>query len=292
MDSYRYIHFINFTCANKDKVKMRKILALLIIMLFYSCERENLNVIDVNFANPPIIKFAKIEPNEINLDTILVGAEKNPEDTLKIKFKATAIVYDKDGQGDIDETFCYAINPLRGITLVQIKLNKINDSTFYGEPEFKIKRKESGIYQVRIFSIDKNNFTSNEFYFNLNLYRGNRPPIISDLNAPDTVILQTQTVLIKITVKATDLDGDNDIKAVYFSSFKPDGSPSSGNPFQMYDDGNASGISGDERAGDGIYSIIIQLPPNTQKGTYRFEFQAIDKAGAVSNTITHFLSVI
>jgi len=49
---------------------MRKILALLIIMLFYSCERENLNVIDVNFANPPIIKYAKIEPNEINLDTI------------------------------------------------------------------------------------------------------------------------------------------------------------------------------------------------------------------------------
>lgn len=271
---------------------MRKIIALLIIALFYSCERENLNVVDINFANPPIIKSAKIEPNEINLDTILVGEEKNPEDTLKIKFKATAIVHDKDGQDDISETFCYVINPLRGATLIQTKLNRINDSTFYGEPEFKIKRKESGIYQVRFFSIDKSNFTSNEFYLNFNLYRGNRPPIISDLNAPDTVILQTQTILIKITIKATDPDGDNDIKAVYFNSFKPDGSPSSGNPFRMYDDGNSSGISGDDKAGDGIYSIIIQLPPNTPKGTYRFEFQAIDRAGATSNTITHFLSVI
>ena len=60
----------------------------------------------------------------------------------------------------------------------------------------------------------------------------------------------------------------------------------------MYDDGNACGISGEERAVEGIYSIIIHLPPNTQKGTNRLEFQAIDTAGAVSNTITHILRVI
>ncbi len=273
-------------------MKMRKFFVILIVLLFYSCENEKLNVIDINLSNPPIIKLAKIEPNEINLDTILVGAEKNPEDTLKIKFKAKAIVYDKDGQDDISETFCYVINPHRGITLTQTKLSRINDSTFYGTPEFNIKRKDAGVFYVKIFSIDKSNFTSNEFYFNLNLYRGNRPPVISDLNAPDTVVLQTQTILIKITIKATDPDGENDIKTVYFNSFKPDGSPSSGNPFQMYDDGNSSGISGDDKAGDGIYSIIIQLPPNTQRGTYRFEFQAIDRAGAKSNIITHLLAVL
>lgn len=271
---------------------MRNLLIFLTVLLLPSCGKENLGILDLNISNPPIIKFAKIEPNKINLDTILVGTEKSPEDTLKIKFKATAIVYDKDGQDDISETFCYVINPLRGTTLIQTKLSRMDDSTFYGTPEFNIQRKEAGICYVKIFSVDKSNFTSNEFYFNLNLYRGNRPPIISDLNAPDSVILQSQTILIKITIKATDPDGDNDIKAVYFNSFKPDGSPSSGNPFRMYDDGNANGISGDEKAGDGIYSIIIQLPPNTQKGTYRFEFQAIDRAGATSNTITHFLVVL
>jgi hypothetical protein len=60
----------------------------------------------------------------------------------------------------------------------------------------------------------------------------------------------------------------------------------------MYDDGNLSGISGDDIAGDGIYSIIIQLPPNTQKGKYRFEFQAIDKSNASSNILTHYIYVL
>ncbi len=272
--------------------KMKKILLVLITLLIISCEKKSLNIIDINFSNPPIVKSVKIEPDKINLDTISAGIEITPEDTIKIKLKTTAVIFDKDGQDDIAKTICQVINPYRGITLTRINLDKINDSTFYGEPEFKIKRKESGNYYVKIFSIDKSNFSSNEVYFSLNLYRGNRPPVISDLIAPDTVFLQTQTVLIKMTIKATDPDGDNDIKTVQFNSYKPDGSPSSGNPFKMYDDGNSSGISGDDKAGDGIYSIIIQLPPNTQKGKYRFEFQAIDRAGASSNVITHFIAVL
>ncbi|MCS7230338.1 MAG: hypothetical protein RMJ81_07000 [Candidatus Kryptonium sp.] len=271
---------------------MRKPLYLLMTLIILSCEKENQNVIDINFSNPPIIRSIKIEPEAINLDTIIVGSEISPEDTLKIKIKTRAIVIDKDGQNDISKTICEIINPYRGVTLTRTDLARINDSTFYGEPEFKIKRKEAGIYQVKIFSIDKSNFSSNEIHFSLNLYRGNRPPVISDLVAPDSVLLQTQVVLIKITLKATDPDGNNDIKSVQFNSYRPDGSPSSGNPFRMYDDGNASGVSGDERAGDGIYSIIVQLPPNTQKGRYKFEFFAIDRAGALSNFITHFITVL
>lgn len=272
--------------------KVKKFLLVLITVLTVSCEKENLNVTDINFSHPPVVRSVKIEPERINLDTILTGSEITPEDTLKIKFKVATVITDKDGQNDIAETICQVINPYRKITLTKINLDKINDSTFYGEPEFKIKRKESGNYYVKIFAIDKSNFSSNEIYFTLDLYRGNRPPVISNLIAPDTVFLQTQTVLIKITIKATDPDGDNDIKTVQFNSYKPDGSPSSGNPFKMYDDGNASGISGDDKAGDGIYSIIVQLPPNSQRGKYRFEFQAIDRAGALSNIITHFIVVL
>lgn len=271
---------------------MKKAFIFLCAVLIYACKDSDLGFIDVNFSNPPIVKNLKVEPQKVNLDTIIIGSEKNPEDTLNITFKLTATVIDKDGQMDIAETLYQILNPLRGAILKSGKLNRVNDSTFYGEPNFKIKRKESGIYFVKVYSVDKSGISGNEVYFSFELYRGNRPPVISELNAPDTVFLQSQTVLIKMTIKATDPDGDNDIKTVQFNSFKPDGSPSSGNPFRMYDDGNASGISGDDKAGDGIYSIIIQLPPSTQKGRYRFEFQAIDRANETSNIITHFLTVL
>jgi hypothetical protein len=53
----------------------------------------------------------------------------------------------------------------------------------------------------------------------------------------------------------------------------------------MYDDGNANQISGDLIAGDGIYGLKISLPKTTTIGTYRFEFQAMDRSFDYSNVI-------
>lgn len=272
---------------------MKKLIySLLLVGIISSCARENTGVVDVNFSNPPIVKSVKVEPSEINLDTISVWVDKNPDDTLNISLKLMATVLDKDGQNDIAETLYEIMNPLKSTVLNKGGFAKLDSVTFYAEPSFKVKRRESGNYYVKVFSIDKSGFSGNEVYVNLNLYRGNHPPMLSELNAPDTVYIQPQTVLIKITIKAFDPDGNDDIKTVQFNVFKPDGSPSSGNPFKMYDDGNTGGISGDDKAGDGIYSIIIQLPPSTQKGTYKFEFQAIDKSNAQSNVITHLMVVL
>jgi len=96
---------------------------------------------------------------------------------------------------------------------------------------------------------------------------------------------------VKLSIKATDPDGQSDIQKVFFNSYRPDGSPSTGNPFQMFDDGNFNGQSGDSEAGDGIYSLTVQLPTTTQRGTYRFVFQATDRSGAQSNEVSHLLRV-
>ncbi|MDR3668143.1 MAG: hypothetical protein P4L35_14975, partial [Ignavibacteriaceae bacterium] len=60
-------------------------------------------------------------------------------------------------------------------------------------------------------------------------------------------------------------------------------------PFYMYDDGRPE--HGDAVAGDGIYSLIISLPPGTTKGTYRWEFQAQDREKKTSNIIIHNIVV-
>lgn len=115
----------------------------------------------------------------------------------------------------------------------------------------------------------------------------NIPPIIRNLQAPDTLTLhQNDTLKIVISVEVYDPDGKEDIKSVYFNSYLPDGAPSQSNPIYLYDDGNLQ-VNGDYSANDGIYSRIIILPPNTPKGKYRFDFKAVDKKNETSNIISH-----
>lgn len=119
----------------------------------------------------------------------------------------------------------------------------------------------------------------------------NVPPVIKNLFAPDTLtISSTDTLKIVISIEAFDADGRDDIKSVFFNSYLPDGSPSRSNPIYLFDDGNLS-LNGDSDANDGIYSRIIILPPNTTRGKYRFDFQAIDKKNESSNIISHNLVV-
>jgi hypothetical protein len=274
-------------------MKLRKfILTLALASLSIWCKRIENDVIDVSISSPPVIKNVEIVPARINSDTILINGSKSPEDTLEIDLKIETIAFDNDGPDDIRnisfEIFKFGDSKARA----NGDMIRKNDSLFSVDAKFKMLRHEAGNFNVKVVAVDKSNFRSNEVYVTLEIIRTNKPPVISDLEAPDTVYVQMQTVLIKMTIKATDPDGSDDIKSVQFNTFKPDGSPSSGNPFYMYDDGNASGISGDDKAGDGIYSIVIQLPPDAEKGKYRFEFQAFDRANEPSNLITHFMYVL
>ena len=124
----------------------------------------------------------------------------------------------------------------------------------------------------------------------------NEPPIISTLVAPDTMYIPPIDVIqVLLTLDVSDAQGLADIRKVFFNSYKPDGSPASGNPFDMLDDGGivyASGFSsGDKAANDGTYSLKINLTSDNKKGTYRFLFEAVDYSNAKSNQIIHYIVV-
>ncbi len=152
-----------------------------------------------------------------------------------------------------------------------------------------------GQYAVRFFITDKFNTTKlaavQYFYFNNG--QENVPPVLSNLIAPDTLQLGSSAVTAKLSVKAEDANGLNDIAMVYFQTYRPDGS-TSGTKFQMYDDGGSASNppSGDETANDGIFTLTIQMPSTTPKGTWRFEFEAIDRSDAQSNKIIHHIVVL
>jgi hypothetical protein len=116
----------------------------------------------------------------------------------------------------------------------------------------------------------------------------NLPPIVFDLQAPTTISRNAKPDTHLISVRATDPNIPCDgIARVFFNTYKPNNELSSGSPFAMRDDGQ----QGDAVAGDGRYSLVIQITPLNATGNYRFEFQAEDKKGARSEKLIHIIMV-
>ncbi len=114
-------------------------------------------------------------------------------------------------------------------------------------------------------------------------------PVISNLVAPDTVTVGSDTTEIFVSVFVSDNSGLSNISSVYFNSYiPPDGHPSSSNPIKLYDDGT----HGDITAGDGTYSTLVILPSvGVPRGTFVWDFFAQDKSGVTSNKISHNIVV-
>ncbi len=141
---------------------------------------------------------------------------------------------------------------------------------FFVKDNFNDEGKNVKKAAVRVFSYDNG--------------QTNFPPEISDLDMPASVV-RIQTF--NFTLVASDPNGLNDIDAVYFDAFRPDNSALGRN--LMHDDGNSN--FGDITAGDGIYSFRNFFAATAPIGTWRFEFQARDKNGLLSDKIIHNIEV-
>ncbi len=157
-----------------------------------------------------------------------------------------------------------------------------------------------GTYYCQIDARSSDGYSGNQYILPLSVYRqANRPPILSNASAPDTVSLGGRPFQeFAVTVKAWDPDGQSDIAKVFFNSYKPDGSAASGNPFQMYDDGGEVVLyppditSGDMVKGDSVYTLTVKVDTTNAKGQYRFEFMAADRSSAFSDTLVRFIQVV
>ncbi len=116
-------------------------------------------------------------------------------------------------------------------------------------------------------------------------------PFISNLIAPSSVqINPNQETKILITLDVRDPQGISDIAMTQFRSFLPSGDEANNSPIELFDNGDQD--IGDQKAGDGIYSRFIFLPPTgVTPGDFRFVFEATDNSGLKSNSIAHIMNV-
>lgn len=203
---------------------------------------------------------------------------------------------DPQGLGDIDTVFlqiypAFSPVPLFSSTLID---NGNPPDIEAGDGIFSFWRnlfydlRISGDYFIRFQAVDKSGLKSPAVVVQFTVIRPNDPPVISEIDAREVVSLSEGHFT--ISIKVDDFQGIEDIKKVYFNSTKPDGTPAEANPFRMYDDGEEK--HGDETAGDGWYSLEVEITNQNEPGTYKFEFFAEDQSGAVSQSVIHNISVI
>lgn len=123
------------------------------------------------------------------------------------------------------------------------------------------------------------------------LQLANLRPVILSVSARDTLPIPPAgsefTTKEKIEAVVTDPDGLDDIKEVSFTIRNPDGTlKNSGASISLVDNGTLDPY-GDEVAGDGTYSRIIEILAGAVAGTYTYQFTAKDLSGAVSDTLFH-----
>jgi hypothetical protein len=283
------------TCGLKFALSRNIAPLILVALLSAGCEIYDDSLIDT-VGNPPLLLTASVTPSAINSDTINIGPVRNPDDVLSISGSLQAkaslttdrlisqVRYVIRAPG---ETSARSEGILQddGAGIDQIKA----DGVFSAKASFQIHRVEVGIFRVSLTAIGQNGSESNTLILPITVFRGNSAPGISLQEAPDTVQLQDQPQALTLRVRAWDPDGLGDIARVYFNSFGPEGTPSRENPLYMYDDGEA--LHGDERSGDGVYSLIVKLPPTAPVGTHRFEFRAYDRSNETSNIVVHLITV-
>jgi len=251
-------------------------ISLIAIFAFQSCEKEYNTILD-NTGAAPIILESTFSPVEINTDTINISSERKPSDLLTIKGTGELKVYHINGKNAIKQVVCHISTEIPGEPLNQTFLHddgifpdKIpNDSIYSGIIEFQFYRSYVGTLWVSFYGISTTGYQSASRYIPVKIQRLNKPPIISNLSAPDTVIrpsCEYDATEFNIFIKVIDPDGQDDIKSVL--RFTPSGK-----------------IIFFEPVNDSIYRDGVYLTCSTLPGSYTFRFLAVDRSNDTSNIL-------
>ena len=260
---------------------MQKFALLLLPFLFIACDKTFDEIIDATPNNYQVTSVSPVDSFTYSPNNQLI--------TIRIIFSISS---------EVRNVFC---------DVIASDDTKLNDSPFQlldtGNNRFSndfplSESYPNGMYDIKYYvqNPDQNLQQVAVGSFKFNNGQSNIPPVIANtVIDPDTVVV-TQTTLIFTSVRASDDNGANDILEVYFIVYKPDGTTTNAKVF-LFDDGSCCPIppgnepSGDDMEGDGIYSRIIQVDETNDKGLYRFEFQAEDRGGKLSNKIDHFVLI-
>ncbi len=213
-------------------------------------------------------------------------------------------VIDPNGPEDIEEVN-FEIFDSQGKKILSDSTNGISKFKMFDDGKSGDKIPKDGIYSANFafnknldlgtwkfifYAIDSESSISDTLETEITTTE-NFPPTISNLVMPQEV---EREAFFLFSIDVEDPNGLSDIDSVYYQLFDPSGNlirnSENISKFPMFDDGDIN-INGDEIAEDRTYTVILRFPETVATGDWEFRFNAVDKAGQVSNTITNILKV-
>ncbi len=272
------------------------LLPLAISLLALSCDKNPFASLDPGLT-VPLLDSAVLSPTSENIDLLPPAPDGTYAVSISISVRAQRA----------SSVIAHLFRPAAGTQFTEAALvdngmasdSIANDGIYGATIPFSLIRSQAGIYRIEIVATNDQQLSSNKISLAFNATRNNSTPTLdpTSIVAPDTIDLPVGgQALVLISIAASDSDGIGDIREVAFTSLN---SSTPDFKFQMRDDGGTSPIgppfflpSGDATAGDGIFSIVIPLVDGpTVRRTNLFSFKATDFAGAVSDSVLHYLTV-
>ncbi len=290
--NYSKIH-ISLILLHMKKIAINIISLLLFISAFISCDKIPDGIVETKLVEYKVVAISAPTTFSTNSSDSVITTSVELQ-------KATTInaVWCSVKLNNGSETKYSRVNLLDSGDLQNNGDQRKDDGIFSGK--FVMSKKYSnGNYQIEYFVEDNIRTSPNNLQkvgtctFIFDNGQINFAPVLSDLVIPTSV---NRGTIFTFTIKAVDPNGLTDIASVFYRLYKPDGTlvvNSQGiSEFPMFDDGNTAN-DGDQTAGDGIYSVVLNFPASQPTGSWKFEFQAKDKGTPfkLSNTITFTLVV-
>jgi hypothetical protein len=288
--SSTHIQSINQFAMKKKNNLIIYLLFICTVLLLTSCDKIPSGIVDfktVDYAEkiisiPSSVVYAKSDSSVVTSIQIINTASVGSVWCKISSLDGTIIIKDKSLMYD------------DGNTAVDGDLKK-GDGIYSGK-FYMSKLNPNGKYQIDYYVEDNINLAPDNLskvgsaQFNFDNGQNNLPPVISNLVLPASVNRGDSFIF---SIKAEDPNGYADISQVYFRLYRPDGTlVSSGDAFGyfvMVDNGDQN--LGDQTAGDGIYSFKNSFGTTAPIGSWKFEFQAKDRAGKLSEIITQMMTV-
>ncbi len=251
------------------------------------CDQNPLGTVDPR-GNVPVVSQFSVTPSSIGLDSISYSGS-----AYQVKILASTSVTDQDGADKIASVTATVLSP-DGNSTWTFALHDdgvapdlvAGDGLYSGLITLSLAKSDVGIFHVLFSAVDREQRSGTSALQSIFVSRHSSPPWLSNVVSPDTVVVPVGGgVSFRLAVTAGDSAGLADIQDVTLRV--PEGNNPTG-VLHLLDNGNVA--NGDSVNGDGVYSIILQVNDSpTVRKRYSLLFQAIDRAGDTSATLTHYL---
>lgn len=227
-------------------------------------------------GSPPVLSNFSFSPDTVVFETLPPAQRVN--DTLA-QVTVDLRVRADDADGDVDSVLYAVQAPFNLLRPVRTGVLSQDGGAYTTSFNLNLPRGGTGLYAILVYAVDAERQLSNQMRGFLSFeVQGGNPPVIEEIEGPDTFEPPGQLTLIAVV---SDPDGLSNIRRVVVRT-------PNGQEFSMLDDGSTQG---DVAAGDGRYTASFNVPSNVTPGVQTFSFQAFDRSGLTSEVVTKDVDV-